>query len=172
MKPIAKCHAQERLDWDEAMGLFRAQLSFYLEYLIEGECGNDILAKVEADVKNQSVPDEFKLRYIERVLARHVIQHMRGHAHEAQGADAGAHDSLAFPGTAPPMERLVYFLRDILEYSTRDTSLLMGITDAQVEKLLSAARKRIDMYDGPLSTEIEDENEMYFRWKFVDLHLR
>ena len=46
-------------------------------------------------------------------------------------------------------------MRDILDYSTRDTSLLIGITHAQVEKLLSFARKRVDMTEGPSSLEIE-----------------
>jgi len=65
----------------------------------------------------------------------------------------------------------VYFMRDILEYCTRDTSLMIGITDAQVEKLLSFARRRIDMTEGPSSLEIETPGWTYFRWKFVDLHV-
>jgi hypothetical protein len=62
-------------------------------------------------------------------------------------------------------------MRDILEYSTRDTSLLIGITDAQAEELLSFARKRIDMTEGPASLEIHTPEGIYFRWNFVELHL-
>jgi DNA-directed RNA polymerase specialized sigma24 family protein len=121
-------------------------------------------------VKDQSVTDEFKLRYMERVLARHVIRHMREHVQITETIHAAPRDSSAFAGSQPPLERLVYFLRDILEYSTRDASLLMGITDAQVTTLLSTARKRVDTYEGPSSEAIEDQNWVYFRWKFADLH--
>jgi len=160
----------DRTSWDEALSLYRGQLSFYLDYLIERDRSDELLVKIEAEVRDRSVPDEFKQRFMLRVLARHVIQHMRESTRTAEIMHASSYDSSISANGALPLERLVYFLRDILEYSTRDAALLVGFPDAQVEKLLSFARKRIDVYEGPVSIETEDPNGAYFRWKFADLH--
>jgi Sigma-70, region 4 len=166
-----KLISDDRTTWDEALALYREQLRFHLDYLVPCECDHQILAKIESEVRDRSVPDEFKLRFLSRTLVRNVIQHLR----ECNREKGTSHDSIEDPtnsaGAIPAQERLVYFMRDILEYSTRETSLLVGMTDAQVEKLLSFARKRIDMTEGPSSLEIQAPGWTYFRWKFHDLHL-
>ena len=43
----------------------------------------------------------------------------------------------------PLLERVVLFLRDVLDYSRRDVSLLVGISDVQADRLLSLARRRV-----------------------------
>jgi len=43
----------------------------------------------------------------------------------------------------PWPERSVYFLSALLHYSRRDTALLLGISDANVDQLISFAEKRI-----------------------------
>jgi hypothetical protein len=153
--------------WDKALSLYRGQLEFYMDYLVPCDCDHRILAKVEAEVRERSVADEFKLRFLIRTLIRSVIQHLR------ECTNRNAWHSPARGGSVveiPAQERLVYFMRDILEYSTRDTSLLIEITDAQVENLLSLARNRIDMTHGPNTLEIQESESTYFRWTFVDLH--
>ena len=40
-------------------------------------------------------------------------------------------------------ERVVVFLRDVLDYSRRDVSLMVGISDVQSDRLLSLARRRV-----------------------------
>lgn len=170
MARTVKLLSRDRTDWDQALALYREQLLFYLDYLISCDCDHQILAKVEAEVRERSVPDEFRFRFLARALVRNVIQHLRGCAYSQKTYDHTAQDS-ATVAAIPAQERLVYFMRDILEYCTRDTSLLIGITDAQVEKLLSFARKQIDITQGPSSLEIHTRGWTYFRWKFVDLHL-
>lgn len=169
MARVVKLLSSERTDWDSALALHREQLRFYLDYLLQCECGQEILASVETEVRERFVPDDFKLRFLVRSLVRNVIQHLRECAHERNCLHRPAGDSNPLAET-PAQERLVYFMRDILEYSTRDTSLLIGITDAQVEDLLKFARKRIDMKEGPSSLEIQSTEWTYFRWKFDDLH--
>ena len=156
--------------WDEALALYREQLGFYLDYLVPCVCDHQILANVETEVREQSVPDEFKLRFLTRTLVRNVILHLRDCTQSKETSQRSAEDP-SVAAYVPAQERLVYFMRDILEYSTRDTSLMIGLTDAQVEKLLCFARKRIDMTEGPSSLEIEMPGSTYFRWKFVDLHV-
>jgi DNA-directed RNA polymerase specialized sigma24 family protein len=170
MAQTVKSVSNAKTDWEEALALYREELSFYLEYLIRCRCDHQILAKAEAEARERHVPDEFKLRFLTRTLVRNVIQHMRecSSKEPSQGPAPDDRDSVT---TIPAQERLVYFMRDILEYSTRDTALLIGIADAQVEKLLSLARKRIDLSEGPSSLEIETPEWTYFRWKFADLDL-
>jgi hypothetical protein len=172
MTSAANTHTSGTSSWDEALALYRGQLSFYLDCLIECDCSDRILAKVEAEVRSRSVPDEFKLPSMVRIMVQLVIEHMRDRSQTSDARHASTDDARSSTSNAPKLERLVYFLRDILEYSTREAALLIGITDAQVDELLSFARKRIDMYEGPSSIEIEDPNGSYFRWRFVDLHLR
>jgi len=170
MTRTAKVRPDDRARWDEALSLHRGQLEFYLDYLVPCECDHEIVAKVESEVRERSVADEFKLGFLTRTLVRNVIQHLRECTHQRSGSQSPAQGNSV--AEIPAQERLVYFMRDILDYSTRDTSLLIGITDAQVEKLLSFARKRVDMTEGPSSLEIEAPEGTYFRWKFVNLHRR
>ena len=170
MKLAVKLISDERTAWDDALALHREQLRFYLDYLIPCECDHQILAKVEAEVRERSVPDDFKLRFLHRTLVRNVILHLRECTCSRETPHGTVEDSSAI-ARVPAQERLVYFMRDILEYCTRDTSLMLGITDAQVEKLLSFARKRIDMTEGPSPMEIQTPQWTYFRWKFSDLHV-
>jgi len=170
MGRATKSIADERSEWEEALALYREQLKFYLDYLMRCGCDDQILAKVEAEVREWSVPDEFKLGFLTRTLVRNVIEHLRECARERETQYGPAHDSANSDANLTVQERVVYFLRDILEYSTRDTSLLIGITDAQVERLLSLARRRIDMTEGPSALEIETSEGIYFRWKLVGFH--
>lgn len=156
--------------WDEALALYRGQLVFYLDYLLQCDCGEELLTRVEAQVRDRFVPEEFKHGFLVRTLIRTVIEHLRECSGRKKASHSAAESWDVFPGI-PQQERLIYFMRDILEYSTRDTSLLIGITDSQVEKLLSSARKHIDMTEGPSALEIEMPDSTYFRWKIVDLHL-
>jgi hypothetical protein len=171
MARAVQSHSEQGTDWDEALRIFRDQLSFYLDYLITCNCGDKILAAVEVEVRERFVPEEFKLRFMMRTLVRKVIEHLRECAHLSEGSQGY---DLAVPDGAadiPVQERLVYFIRDILECSTRDTSLLIGITDAQVERLLSFARRRIDMTQGPCSIQIQAPESTYLMWKFESLHV-
>jgi hypothetical protein len=43
----------------------------------------------------------------------------------------------------PWAERAVYFLRDVLRYSRRDTAILLGMSDAEVDQLNRFAGKRM-----------------------------
>jgi Sigma-70, region 4 len=170
MARAVKLHSHDRADWDNALALYREQLRFYLDYLIQCECDHQILATVEDDVRERSVPDDFKFGFMVRTLVRKVIEHLRGCTHQRESSFRLIHDPQSPAASIPAQERMVYFMRDILGYSTRDTSLLVGISDSHVERLLSFARKRIDMTEGPSFLEIETPGWTVFRWKFMDLH--
>jgi hypothetical protein len=166
-----KVRSDDRTSWDETLTVYRGQLQFYLDYLLECECANQILAAVDAEVRESSVSDEFKHRFLIRTLVRNVIQHLRDCSQQTKSPHYPTQESPYSVATVPAQERLVYFMRDILQYPTRDASLLIGVSDTQVEKLLAFARKRIDMSEGPASLAIETSEEVHFRWRLVDLHL-
>ena len=167
MTRTAHVRPDDGANWSEVLSLYRGRLEFYLDYLVPCKCDHQILAKVEREVRNESVADEFKFQFLIRALVRSAIKHSR----ECTDPRNALHPPQQgnFPVEIPAQERLVYFMRDILEYSIRDTSLLIGISDAQVEKLLSFARRRLDMTEGPSSITIQEPDSTYFRWKFVDL---
>jgi len=162
MSRIAKSRTKYQSFWEEALNRHRGQLQYYADYLTPCGCSKDIVQRVEVEVRETSVPDEFKFRFTLRHLLQHVIQHPR----ECAQTHTSCSDGI------PVQERLVYFMRDILEYSKRDTSLLMGISDGRADELLSSARKRIDMIEGPSFFHMESSDSVYFRWRFRDLHLR
>jgi hypothetical protein len=144
----------DRTNWGEAILGYREQLRLYLNYLVHCECGDQILANVEAEARERSVPDDFKLRILVRTLIRNVIHHLRACADESEGLHRSAQDCQNYYHDTPAQERLVYLMRDILQYSTRDVSLLIGIADAQVETLLSFARQRLGWTQELSSLEI------------------
>ena len=172
MRRIFKSCAKDGTCWDQALALYRERLSACLDYLIQCGCDEDILAKVGTEVRGSIVSDDFKLGYLLRTLVRNVILHMRECDHIEERSRSLQCDSPNTGPALPAQERIVYFLRDILEYSKRDTSLLIGITDAQADELLSLARRRIDITEGPSFVEIESPHWTYFRWKFTEINVR
>jgi hypothetical protein len=151
MTPALKLLSKEKTDWEQTLALYQEQLRCCLDYLVQCECDYQILTHVEAEVRERSVPDEFKLRFLVRTLVQNVIHHLRVCAHPKPDSHCPAQDPSSSIAETPYQERLVYFMRDILGYSKRDTSLLIGVTDAQVEELLSFARKRIEMTEAMTS---------------------
>ena len=93
MAQAVKLHSDRRTDWDEALALYRRQLGFYLDYLVECNCSEGIRAKVGVEVRGRSVPDEFKLCFMVRTLVRSVIQHLRECAHQRESLQGPARDS-------------------------------------------------------------------------------
>ena len=67
----------DKTSWNEALALYREQFRFYLDYLIQCDCSEELLTEVEAEVKDRSIPDEFKFRYVLRMLMGKVVEHLR-----------------------------------------------------------------------------------------------
>jgi len=54
-------------------------------------------------------------------------------------------------GMLPWPERAVYLLREMLRYSRRDTALLLGMSDANVDQLQKFAKRRIRYFSNASS---------------------
>ena len=109
MTPKANVRPDGEAAWDKALSLYRGQLEFYMDYLVPCDCDHQILAKVEAEVRERSVADEFKPRFLIRTLVRSVIQHLR----ECTNQRNASHFPIRGDSAAeiPVQERLVYFMR-------------------------------------------------------------
>ena len=170
MKSVRK--AKDRCDasGEVARSPYRGLLAFYAEYQLPCKCTQEILTQVECKARGVIVPDEFKVSYLLRTLVQTVIPHLRQCSRRSSAFDPNSSvNCLIAVDRLTTEERLVYFLREILEYRARDASLLLGISDAQVEKLLSFARRRIERNDQTDTLEIEYAHGQYFRWSFPDL---
>jgi hypothetical protein len=58
-------------------------------------------------------------------------------------------------GMLPWPERAVYFLREVLRFSRRDTALLLGMSDANIDQLHKFAERRI-RYFSNASSQLPD----------------
>lgn len=56
-------------------------------------------------------------------------------------------ESAPFLASLPWAERAAFFLREVLNYSCRDTALLLGMSDANVDRLCRLAARRIESPD-------------------------
>jgi hypothetical protein len=53
-------------------------------------------------------------------------------------------------------ERAVYFLREALRYSRRDTALLLGMSDANIDQLYLFGQKRVRYSSNPSFAPLPD----------------
>jgi DNA-directed RNA polymerase specialized sigma24 family protein len=105
-----------------------------------------------------------------RTMVQTIISHLRECSKQSDAHEPSSHDEcFEAVESLPPQERLVYFLREILEYRTRDVSLLLGISDAQVEELLSFAHRRIEESQQTASSVGGYAHWQQFRWTFSNL---
>jgi hypothetical protein len=63
-------------------------------------------------------------------------------------------------GMLPWPERAVYFLREALRYSRRDTALLLGMSDANIDQLYIFAEKRIRYAGEAAASLLPDASEL------------
>ena len=133
-------------DWAPFVRAHRAQFLLTAASLLScGCCTEEIVKQALEELGGSYVPERFKYGYALRIVVQGALRHLRACPKTNKGdgspeADPGA----AFAFKALPLqERVVLFLRDVLDYSRRDVSLLVGISDVQADRLLSLARRRV-----------------------------
>ena len=57
----------------------------------------------------------------------------------------------------PWAERAVYFLREVQHYALRDTALLLGMSDGEVDQLKKSARRRMGYPKDPSERELRGQ---------------
>lgn len=70
MSPKSTFCRDVKTSWEEFFEFYRDQLRSYLGFLIQCNCAEEILTKVDAEVKDATVPDNFRLRFMVRIMVR------------------------------------------------------------------------------------------------------
>lgn len=100
-----------------------------------------------------------------RAVVKASISYHRRTADSAIKAEASDDDpKYQFPwippiGMLPWPERAVYFLREALRYSRRDTALLLGMSDANIDQLYTFAERLVRYADEPSVSFLPDASE-------------
>jgi hypothetical protein len=94
-----------------------------------------------------------------RAVVKAAIAYKRKNADssEAEAPATPRHQFRHIPhvGMLPWPERAVYLLREVLRYSRRDTALLLGMSDANIDQLHKFAERRI-RYFSNASSQLPD----------------
>ena len=133
-------------DWAPLVGAHRAQLLLTAASLLScGCCAEEIVKRALEELGGNYVPERFQYGYALRIVVQGALRHLRACPMTSNDDRSPQTDhSAAFSFKALPLqERAVLFLRDVLDYSRRDVSLLVGISDVQADRLLSLARSRV-----------------------------
>jgi hypothetical protein len=107
-----------------------------------------ILEKALGDLESRPFPTAFGLVSATRAVVKATIAYNHSDTDSRVGvASSGqiinVHSGPLLLEALPWAERAVYFLRDVLRYSRRDTALLLGMSDDEVDQLNRFASKRL-----------------------------
>lgn len=133
-------------DWAPLLRAHRAQFLLTAASLLSCACSAEEIAKQALEELGGSyVPERFQYGYAQRIVVQGALRHLRACPMTSEdGRSPKTDHGAAFSFKALPLqERVVLFLRDVLDYSRRDVSLLVGISDVQADRLLSLARGRV-----------------------------
>jgi hypothetical protein len=144
--------------WHDLFLHHREALSAVARILTDGPCSSAvILFNAESNIKSRQVVEGFRYQYLIRsvVLAALVMPCLEECPDGFDLFDCGTADLAYFEDrlqALPHRERCVVFLRDVLEYSRRDTALLLSTSDTQVDDLHYFGRNRL-FFQGPALLE-------------------
>jgi DNA-directed RNA polymerase specialized sigma24 family protein len=133
-------------DWAPLVRAHRAQFLLTAASLLSCACcAEEIVKQALEELGGSYVPERFKYGYALRIVVQGALRHLRACPMTSKdGRSPETDHGSAFSFKALPLqERVVLFLRDVLNYSRRDVSLLIGISDVQADRLLSLARRRV-----------------------------
>jgi hypothetical protein len=147
---------QPALDiWRDVFTAHRAALWSAANALLTCSCVDAVLDCAREEACAMDVPGAFRYGYALRAVVKTAIAHALECREQITGqASESADLPFAAPKSAhikslPMPERFVYFLVEILGYPRRDVSLLVGLSDANTDQMLSMARRRLKRVDHP-----------------------
>jgi len=135
--------------WTTVFDEHHAYLAVIAEMLLRCRLSPEkILRKALAALEGSTYEEDFGKAYAVRAVVEAAIAFNRGNANSPIEAETPFRPTLGFPGSSqiamlPWPERAVYFLHGVLHYSCRETALLLGMSDANIDQLYKFAAKRI-----------------------------
>ena len=135
--------------WRTLFNTHRRTLTAVAEMLSHSSASPEqILDEAAATLEGSSVRDPFAQVAAIRAVVKAAIAHNREADDsrieaELRGPAQHAFSGASLVGLQPWRERAAYFLREVLRYSRRNTALLLGMSDADIDQIYELARGRI-----------------------------
>jgi hypothetical protein len=148
--------------WPALFNEQRATLTTVAEMLLPSRVASgQVLEQALTSLEGSPLRETFGQLGAIRAVVKAAIAYKLKNANYAGEAEAGVTPKHQFPriphvGMLPWPERAVYFLREVLRYSRRDTALLLGMSDANIDQLHNFAERRI-RYFSNASSQLPDD---------------
>lgn len=163
-------------DWDDVFEVQRDRFLIAACALLSCRtCATTIIEEAHSLVRDARIATDFRYKFAMRAVVRLAISHRLECSVNTSGARPCDHRDVAPTGYAPLeplpfLERAVYFLRDILGYSRRETSLMMGMHDSHVDQLLRVAQARIGAENGSSNSPREWYRQKLLQCDATQMH--
>ena len=151
-----KSQSDHELRWRELFEMRTATFEQAIHMLLcRKEEPTQVLSMAIRQLKNRQFDEVFAPVCALREVVKAAITHNRDSV-APQGMEQQWDVALkrSRPGPLPLealpwAERAVYFLREVLHYVRRDTALLLGLSDREVDHLTRSAKQRMGYPEGP-----------------------
>lgn len=141
--------------WEQLTESQRERLRRIAAILVSCEaCAEKVLLRMRAETSAAHVTTGFACSFAMREVVRQSIQHCQ-QPQDPCGQPGSTQCSDMPLSSLPWPERIAYIAREVLHYSRRDAALLLGMSDAQADKLLGLALRRGAAFE-PVSRAVED----------------
>jgi hypothetical protein len=143
--------------WPALFNEQRATLTTVAEMLLPRRVApGQVLEQALISLEGSPLRETFGQLCAIRAVIKAAIAYKLKNANCASEAEAPVPPNHQFPhfphvGMLPWPERAVYFLREVLRYSRRDTALLLGMSDANIDQLHKFAERRIGYFSNASS---------------------
>lgn len=143
--------------WPALFNEQRATLTTVAEMLLPSRVASgQVLEQALTSLEGSPLRDTFGQSCAIRAVVKAAIAYKLKNANCASEAEAPVTPQHQFPripfvGMLPWPERAVYFLREVLRFSRRDTALLLGMSDANIDQLHKFAERRIRYFSNASS---------------------
>jgi len=143
----AEHQVAQKLSWRDLFDEHHANLAVVAEMLLRCRFSPEkILTKALAALEVS--PREETFKHALRAVVETTIAHNRETADSSLKDESPGPVKCGFPGSSqigklPWAERAVYLLHGVLRYSCRETALLLGMSNANIDQLYKFAAKRI-----------------------------
>ena len=143
--------------WPTLFNEQRATLTTVAEMLLPSRVASgQVLEQALISLEGSPLRETFGQLGAIRAVVKAAIAYKLKSANCAGEAEARVTPKHQFPriphiGMLPWPERAVYLLREVLRYSRRDTALLLGMSDANIDHLHKFAERRIRCFNNASS---------------------
>jgi hypothetical protein len=143
--------------WPALFNQQRATLTTVAEMLLPTRVASgQVLEQALTSLEGSPLRETFGQTCAIRAVVKAAIAYKLKNANCASEAEAPVTPKRQFRriphvGMLPWPERAVYFLREVLRYSRRDTALLLGMSDGNIDQLHKFAERRIRYFSNASS---------------------